>query len=321
MNETTKRAQRLASSCTYVFRGAGIASGMLIAGFSSGPSPHSPGIFNRGYKPKARATATVAPEPSSSAMPLPSQAFGRLLSSPTLYRIAWGDTLNGIRRKFGLGLGPLMRANHLSSDIIYAGTTLIIPGIYQVGDHASWRAIASSQHMRVDQLKWLNLHVSGSLAAGQRLAIVYDHAPVAATTPPASKDPSDDALPIHAPTPSSLSPQDVQLLAHLVQAEAGNQPFLGQVAVAAVALNRLKAPGFPKSLKQVIDQPGQFQCVTNGTISNPPSQQAWLAAKSALNGVDPSQGALYYYNPSLTRNQWIRSQPQVVEIGQQVFAR
>ena len=115
--------------------------------------------------------------------------------------------------------------------------------------------------------------------------------------------------------------QDVMLLAHLVQAEAGNQSFLGMVAVAAVALNRVRASAFPDTLAAVINQPGQFESVANGTIRLPAGTEAVRAARAALGGEDPTHGALYYYNPSLTRNAWMRSLPILVRIESQVFCR
>jgi N-acetylmuramoyl-L-alanine amidase len=117
------------------------------------------------------------------------------------------------------------------------------------------------------------------------------------------------------------SPGDVILLAHLVQAEAGNQPFLGMVAVAAVVVNRLHTPGFPKTIPGVIEEPGQFESVANGTIAMAPGPLALLAAKAALAGWDPTHGAIYFYNPALTDNHWMRRLPVTTRIAAQVFCR
>ncbi len=106
-----------------------------------------------------------------------------------------------------------------------------------------------------------------------------------------------------------------------MQAEAGNQPFIGQVAVAAVVLNRLATPGFPKTLAQVIYQLGQFQCVVHGAIQVSYHRRAWLAVQAATKGWDPVAHALYYYNPRYIQNRWILGQPVVARIGSQVFAR
>lgn len=123
------------------------------------------------------------------------------------------------------------------------------------------------------------------------------------------------------PNPYHLNPQDILMIAHLVQAEAGNQPFAAQVAVAAVVLNRLHNPDFPKTVASVLFAPGQFETVSAGTYWNTPSPLAILAARAAATGWDPSHGALYFYNPSLVHNGWMDALPTTVTIGAQVFAR
>lgn len=164
----------------------------------------------------------------------------------------------------------------------------------------------------------LNPELVSPLTVGSRVILPYPKPLPPSVSPSPVTTGSADTSPL---AQTSASPADVQLLAHLVNAEAGNQPFEGQVAVAAVVLNRVNAPGFPKTIAQVIEQPGQFQSVSNGSIYLPPSQSAWMAAKAALQGWDPTGGALYYYNPSLTDNQWIRGQATLEQIGNQVFAR
>ncbi len=136
-------------------------------------------------------------------------------------------------------------------------------------------------------------------------------------------DPSRPLAPSRGPrgTTPNLSPRGLRILARLVQAEAGNQPFIGQVAVAAVVLNRLATPGFPKTLAQVIYQLGQFQCVVHGAIQVSYHRRAWLAVQAATKGWDPVAHALYYYNPRYIQNRWILGQPVVARIGSQVFAR
>lgn len=123
------------------------------------------------------------------------------------------------------------------------------------------------------------------------------------------------------PNPYHLNPKEILMIAHLVQAEAGNQSFVAQVAVAAVVLNRLNNPGFPKTVPGVLFAPGQFETVSAGTYWNTPSPLAILAARAAASGWDPSHGALYFYNPSLVNNSWMNTLPTTVIIGAQVFAR
>ncbi|ADQ41083.1 spore cortex-lytic enzyme [Caldicellulosiruptor acetigenus I77R1B] len=128
------------------------------------------------------------------------------------------------------------------------------------------------------------------------------------------------ALGIVTTTHSSYS-SDLNLLAHLISAEARGEPYVGQVAVGAVVLNRVRHPSFPNSIAGVIYQPGAFESVANGQINLPPTVSAINAARDALNGWDPTGGALYFFNPAKTTNKWIWSRPIVAVIGNHVFAR
>lgn len=111
------------------------------------------------------------------------------------------------------------------------------------------------------------------------------------------------------PNPYHLVPQDIFMIARLVQAEAGDQPFLGQVAVAAVVLNRLRSSAFPKTVPAIIFAPGQFETVAAGTYWNSPSPVAMLAARAAAAGWDPADGAVYFYNPALPHAAWMNRLP------------
>jgi N-acetylmuramoyl-L-alanine amidase len=116
------------------------------------------------------------------------------------------------------------------------------------------------------------------------------------------------------------SNSDVQLLARLIYAEARGEPYKGQVAVGAVVLNRVKSSSFPNTISGVIYQPYAFTCVNDGQINYSPSSSAISAAKDALNGWDPTNGCIYYYNPKIATSKWIFSRPTVVTIGNHVFA-
>jgi len=117
-----------------------------------------------------------------------------------------------------------------------------------------------------------------------------------------------------------LDDNELDLLARAVHAEAKGEPYEGQVAVAAVILNRVAHPEFPNTIAGVLYEPLAFQIVANGTINQPADQLAIQAATEAINGVDPTNGALYFFNPAKTSNQWIRSRPVVKTIGKHVFA-
>jgi len=119
----------------------------------------------------------------------------------------------------------------------------------------------------------------------------------------------------------SLSSSDAYLLAKCVYAEARGEPYTGQVAVAAVVLNRVRSSKFPNSVSGVIYQPYAFTCVADGQINLSPNQSAINAARDAMNGWDPTYGCLYYYNPAKTSNKWIWSRPVMLTIGQHRFCK
>lgn len=112
---------------------------------------------------------------------------------------------------------------------------------------------------------------------------------------------------------------DVNLLARLISAEARGEPYNGQVAVGAVVLNRMKHPSFPNTMSGVIYQSGAFTCITDGQFNQPVAESAYRAARDALAGVDPSGGAIYYFNPVTATSKWIWSRPLIVVIGKHRF--
>ena len=119
---------------------------------------------------------------------------------------------------------------------------------------------------------------------------------------------------------SSTSNNDLYLLAKCVYAEARGESYTGQVAVAAVILNRVKSASFPNTIAGVIYQPYAFTAVSDGQINLEPNQTAYNAARDALNGWDPTYGAIYYYNPKTATSKWIYSRKTTIQIGKHVFA-
>ena len=115
------------------------------------------------------------------------------------------------------------------------------------------------------------------------------------------------------------SANEVALLARIISAEARGEPYAGQVAVGAVILNRVAHPSFPNTLAGVIYQPGAFSCLDDGGVNAAVADSAYRAARDAINGSDPSGGAIYYYNPAKSTNQWIFSRPIITVIGQHRF--
>ena len=120
---------------------------------------------------------------------------------------------------------------------------------------------------------------------------------------------------------SSNNSSNVNLLARVVYGEARGEPYTGQVAVAAVVLNRVKSSKFPNTIAGVVYQSGAFDAVADGQINMTPDATAKKAAQDALNGWDPSYGAIYYFNPSTATNKWIWSRPMTVTIGKHRFCK
>ena len=120
---------------------------------------------------------------------------------------------------------------------------------------------------------------------------------------------------------SSSNTSNVNLLARLIYGEARGEPYAGQVAVGAVVMNRVKSSSFPNSISGVIYQSGAFDAVSDGQINLTPDATAKKAAQDAINGWDPSYGAIYYFNPSTATNKWIWSRPMTVTIGRHRFCK
>ena len=112
---------------------------------------------------------------------------------------------------------------------------------------------------------------------------------------------------------------DVDLLARLISAEARGEPYTGQVAVGAVVLNRVESPAFPNTMSGVIYQSGAFTCLSDGQFWGEVTDSSYKAARDALNGWDPSGGALYYFNPDTATSSWIWSRPVLSVIGKHYF--
>ncbi|MFC0215682.1 spore cortex-lytic enzyme [Paenibacillus chartarius] len=125
-------------------------------------------------------------------------------------------------------------------------------------------------------------------------------------------------------TPSShlgFSQRDLDFMANAVYGESRGEPYEGQVAVAAVILNRVESPSFPNTPYGVIFQPGAFTAVADGQIYMTPNETAKRAVRDAINGWDPTHGCLYYFNPATATSKWIWSRPQYKRIGQHIFCR
>ncbi len=118
---------------------------------------------------------------------------------------------------------------------------------------------------------------------------------------------------------NGYSSSDFNLLARVISAEARGESYSGQVAVGAVILNRVEHPSFPDTLSGVIYQKGAFTCLSDGQFYEAVADSAYSAARDAINGLDPSGGAIYYYNPKTSTSKWILSRPVITTIGRHRF--
>lgn len=229
-----------------------------------------------------------------------------------------GDTVFLIAGRYGTTAAAITGANNLAnSDWIYPGQVLLIPGNDQL-----WYTVEPGDTVfliaRRFGISAINLSQANNLADPDW---IYPSQVLLIPGQTAGSAGSDGGL----SRGGRVSDTDLDLLARLVRAEAGGEPYQGQVAVAATILNRVKDIRYPGTVSGVIYQVAggyyQYCPVQNGTINLPAGTTAYQATRDAMNGVDPSFGATGFYNPAKTSNQWVRSQPVTTVIGNHVFFR
>lgn len=229
------------------------------------------------------------------------------IATAATYQVRSGDSLYKISLKYQTTVPALKMVNQLNSDLIYPGQMLEIPLVYKVQPGESWYLIGKKFGVTVAQLKQANQTNSDLLISGSRISI-----PIKSGSSNQTPNPSRGNI--------SYTREEATMLARLINGEARGEPYIGQVAVGAVVINRVIDGRFPKSINGVIFQKGAFTAVEDGQIWLEITETAKKAASDALSGWDPSGGALYYYNPATATNQWIRSRPIVARIGNHVFA-
>ncbi len=244
--------------------------------------------------------------------------WGQVGQAAVSHQVAPGDTLWLISQRYDTTVAELTAANGLTGTMIYPGQVLSIGAkVHTVRRGDTMWLIAQRYGTSLPALIAANPNISpANIYPGQKITISKT------TAAPSSSSPT-------APLPSrgghSYGQQDIDLLARLVHSEAAGEPFRGQVAVAASVLNRVKSSIYPNTLRSVIYQVAygyyQYSPVLDGRINLPANRSAYQAVYDALGGSDPSLGALGFYNPRKTSNQWVRQQPVTTTIGNHVFFR
>jgi len=242
---------------------------------------------------------------------------GQVLNVPdgtSNYVVKSGDSLYTISKRFNTTVDNLKSINGLKSTYIYPGQVLKVPATgfnYVVKKGDTLYLLAKRFGVTVASIKATNGLKSDYLYVGQNLYINGSGA-------------SDNARSYSSAArgAANYSRSEVMLLARLINGESRGEPYTGQVAVGAVVLNRVASPLFPNTISGVIYQKNEFSVVLDGQINLTPSQTAVKAAEDAMNGWDPSNGALYYWNPAKApNNKFLNSRPIVARIGNHVFAK
>lgn len=227
-------------------------------------------------------------------------------ASPVLaavtHTVQAGESLFSIGQKYGTNVAQIKSNNGLKRDIIVPGQKLKIDNkTYTVKKGDTLTTIAKKIGTTVSALKTANGLKGDAIYPGQSLR------------EPIVSVPSRAQI-------YSVSNDDLYWLARAVYGEARGESYQGQVAVAAVILNRVESGEFPNTIKDVIFEPLAFTCVADKQIYMEPNAAAIKAAREALAGTDPSGGALYYWNPVKATSKWVWSRPIIKRIGNHVFA-
>lgn len=233
------------------------------------------------------------------------------------YTVVKNDSLYKIGLLFNTSAETIMADNKLSGSTIYPGQVLYVhSGSYTVKSGDSLYLIAKKFGISVEALKKANNKWDNMIYPGQKLDIPSIGSNTSANSNTAVKAASYGKAVI------SYTQAELDLLARLVTSEAESEPYAAQVGVAAVVVNRVKSDLFPDTISSVIYQKSdgfyQFTPVENGWINKPATQQSRNAALEALNGSDPSNSALYYFDDSAT-NKWLWSKPLKARIGHMVY--
>lgn len=236
-------------------------------------------------------------------------------ASAATYKVVSNDSLYKIGILFNTSVSTIKGNNNLSSDIIHPGQVLQVPGItYTVKSGDTLFTIAKKYGISLYSLRKANNKWDDVIYPNNILTVPAKVNSNTTSTSVGQASPSKSVIP--------YSSSDLDLLARLVRAEAEGQPYNAKVAVAAVVVNRVQSSEFPNTISSVINQRingyYQFTPVKNGMINNTATAEDRQAALAALNGSDPTNGALFYFDDSAT-NKWLWSKPLAARIDRMVF--
>lgn len=246
------------------------------------------------------------------------------------YYVQKGDSLFKIGQKYGVSASYVQQTNGLKTTVIYPGQKLWVPDKkvnainYTVKKGDTLFKIAQAYGTTVAAIKSTTGLKSDYLYPGQALLIPKQATTSQVTTAQTKSTTvsrSGSSAAQHAAASSKLSAAELELLAKVVYGEARGESYEGQVAIAAVVLNRVKNPNFPNTINGVIYQPGAFTAIADGQFYLKPNDTAYKAARDAAAGWDPTGGAIYYWNPATATNKWVWSRPIITQIGSHVFAK
>ncbi len=252
-----------------------------------------------------------------------SSCFPAYANGEIYYKVKPGDTLYGIGKKFGLSYRSIMQRNDLQSVLIKPGWKLALPSggfeVHTVKQGENLYRIARRYGVRVAEIKAASRMAAGGpsgalIQPGMKLLI-----------PAGSNSLQDYRVQPVFSSRGALTKEDIRLLAKLIHAEARGESLKGQVAVGAVIMNRLASSSFPGSLREIVFQRTngiyQFTPVKDGQINLEPDRVSIYAAEQAIKGNDPTGGALFFYNPETSSDQWIKTLSVTRIIGNHVFAK
>lgn len=187
-----------------------------------------------------------------------------------------------------------------------------------------WYEMSSNKkiiYLIIGLLPLLAILLLGAAAAAKKITAAKEQQSIVSNTEEPQAPVLTDGESVTVSRNGGADRYEVYVLARVIEGEAADEPYEGKVAVGAVILNRSESSDFPNSIPGVINQMGAFESVSNGQYQRPLSEESVEAAVDALNGNDPSDGALYFWNPAKSTSKWIWSRPVVKQIGNHVFAR